>query len=266
MRNTLVITKGHPFDRAAYFGMLDQVFARGDLGEYTHVEHPAALAVFAQQELCAFDAILFYDMPGINFAQPSAGNQPPTYLEPPESFKQRLWAATERGIGLVFTHHAIAGWPAWEAYGELIGGRFCYTPAILRGASVPDSGYRHSITHEVSVVAEHPVTQGVPKRFTMTDELYLYQVFDDQVQPLLRSSYEFIDRNFYSATRAVVDGEMFSNAGWSHSPGSDLVGWTRQHNASRVVYLQGGDDPQAYANEHYQTLLGNALGWAAAVD
>lgn len=271
MRNTLVITKGHPFDKAAYFGLLDRVFTRPGLGEYTHVEHPAAAAVFAQEALDAFDVILFYDMPGIEFVESSARGVGsartvrgrPRYLEPTVRFKQRLLAATQRGIGLVFTHHAIAGWPAWEAYAELIGGRFCYTPQTLRGRRVADSGYRHAVTHEVSVVAEHPVTAGLPAQFTMTDELYLYEVFEEQVQPLLRSSHDFVDTNFYSAARAVVDGEMFSNRDWSHAPGSDLVGWTRQHNASRIVYLQGGDDVQAYDNAHYQTLLGNAIHWAA---
>lgn len=257
MRNTLVITKGHPFDKAAYFGLLDRVFARSELGDYTHVEQPAAQAVFAEEDLRGFDAILFYDMPGIEFEKGSA-----TLTSPSERFKARLLAATERGIGLVFTHHAIAGWPAWDAYAELIGGRFCYTAQRLRGASVADSGYRHKVTHELSVQGVHPVTQGIPSKFEMTDELYLYEVFEDSVEPLLRSSHDFTQNNFYSA-QAAIAGDMFSNAGWAHEPGSNLVGWTRQHNASRVVYLQGGDDAQAYANPHYETLLGNALTWVA---
>lgn len=255
--NTLVITKGHPFEREAFFTMLEQVFADHELGEITHVEHPAAPAAFAPDTLEAFDTVVFYDMPGIAFG---AGG--PLYDAPPEAFKTNLRRATERGVGLVFLHHAIAGWPAWDDYAELIGGRFCYTPQTVRGVAVPDSGYRHTVEHTVDVVAEHPVTAGVEPSFLMVDELYLSQVFEDSVTPLLRSRHSFVAENFYSATKAVVDGEMFSNDGWSHADGSNLVAWTRTHNASRVVYLQGGDDAHAWGNANYQRLLGNAVRWA----
>lgn len=241
--------------------MLDRVFSERLLGEITHVEHPAAPAVFAPETLAAFDTVVFYDMPGILFA--GAGDQAgPSYAPPPRAFRDNLMRATERGIGLVFLHHAIAGWPAWEDYAELIGGRFCYTPQEVRGVPVSDSGYRHEVVHEVEVVAQHPVTAGVPPVFSMVDELYLSQVFEDSVQPLLRSKHAFTRDGFFSAAKAVVDGEMFSNKGWQHPDGSNLVGWTREHNASRIVYLQGGDDAQAWNNTNYQTLLGNAIHWA----
>lgn len=259
MPNTLVVTKGHPFEREPFFTMLEQVFNDHELGELTHVEHPAAPAVFAPETLAAFDCVLCYDMPGIDFG---AGG--PDYPEPPQAFKDNLAAATRRGIGFVFLHHAIAGWPAWEPYAELMGGRFCYTPQLLRGHTVPDSGYRHKVRHEVEVVAEHPVTAGVEPRFEMVDELYLAEVFTDSVTPLLRSSHEFVAENFYSAAKVVIEGEMYSNEGWAHEPGSNLVGWTRQEQSSRIVYLQGGDDPEAYANKNYQRLIGNAVRWAAA--
>jgi hypothetical protein len=32
-------------------------------------------------------------------------------------------------------------------------------------------------------------------------------------------------------------------------------------NASRLVYLQCGDDPVAYANPYYRQLIGNAVRW-----
>lgn len=257
MPNILVVTKGHPFEREAFFATLERVFAAHELGELTHVEHPAAPAAFDPETLEQFDCVLCYDMPGIQFE--SGG---PVYTAPSEAFKRNLQRATEAGIGFVFLHHAIAGWPAWEPYAELMGGRFCYTPQTLRGAAVQDSGYRHEVQHTISVVADHPVTEGVDTEFTMTDELYLYEVFEDGLTPLLRSKHAFIADNFYSAAKVVVEGEMFSNEGWAHAPASNLVGWTREQEASRIVYLQGGDDPQAYANSNYQRLLGNAIRWA----
>ena len=113
-------------------------------------------------------------------------------------------------------------------------------------------------------MAEHPITADVPASFSMTDELYLCEVFEDEVTPLLRSDYAFERDNFYSAARVVRDGRMFDNDGWRHGRGSDLVGWTRDEGRSRIVYLQGGDDPQAYANPHYQRLIANAIDWVAS--
>ena len=93
----------------------------------------------------------------------------------------------------------------------------------------------------------------------MTDELYLFEVFEDEVEPLLTSNYSFDEAHFYSATQAVKDKKMFSNDGWRHDPGSNLVGWTKQVAESRLVYLQGGDDPVAYASPEYQRLIQNAV-------
>lgn len=258
MPNTLVVTKGHPFEREPFFAMLERVFSDHALGEITHVEHPAAPATFEPDTLACFDCVVFYDMPGITF---KTGG--PDYFAPPAGFKNNLMAATERGVGLVFLHHAIAGWPVWPEYAELIGGRFCYTPQTVRGTAVADSGYRHNVEHDVDVVSDHPVTQGIDASFSMRDELYLSEVFEDSVTPLLRSSADFVQENFYSARQAVVDGEMYSNAGWTHPPGSNLVGWARTHNRSRIVYLQGGDDAQAWNNANYQRLLGNAVRWVS---
>jgi type 1 glutamine amidotransferase len=54
---------------------------------------------------------------------------------------------------------------------------------------------------------------------------------------------------------------MFDNTDWEHPPGSNLIGWTREVGKTRVVYLQCGDDPTAYASEHFRRLLSNAIRW-----
>ena len=171
---------------------------------------------------------------------------------------------------MVFLHHAIAGWPlsahsprAWPEYGEIIGGRFFYAPAECRGKAVLDSGYRHDITHTVSVAdTAHPIVAGVDTRFSLTDELYLYEVFEEDVHPLLSSDYTFDREHFYSAHHAVT-GNMFCNDNWPHPVGSSLIGWTKEHDQSRIVYLQPGDGPATYASNEYRRLLENAIRWAA---
>lgn len=252
--NILLVTKGHPFERDAFFGLFDQLDVN-----WTHVEQPAA-RVFASIDLAAdYDALVMYDMPGLQF-----GPDGPVFEEPTEAYKSSLMDLLDAGKGLVFMHHAIAGWPAWEEYAEIIGGRFLYQPADLRGKAKPDSGYRHKAIHNIEVMAEHPITQGLPATFEMTDELYLSEVFEDSVEPLLRSDYTFSRDNFYSASKAVSEGKMFDNEGWEHDAGSNLVGWVKRYRNSPIAYIQGGDDPEAYASPHYQQLLKNAIDWAAS--
>ena len=255
MKEILLVTKGHPFEPAPFFAMFDAMPGVN----VTHVEQPAAQALFNVRQACNYDAYVLYDMPGIGFRQ----GEPPLFPAPDEDYKQGFLALLEAGHGFVFLHHAIAGWPAWAEYAHIIGGRFLYLPATLRGKPRQDSGYRHQVRHNVQLAAEHPVTAGLPPSFPMTDELYLYEVFEDQVTPLLRSDYTFTRDNFYSAARVVRDGKMFDNDGWAHEDGSNLVGWTRRQGNSRIVYLQGGDDPAAYTNEQYRRLIANAIDWTS---
>ena len=255
-KEVLLVTKGHPFERAPFFEIFDAMPGV----DWTHVEQPAAQALFNLRQARGYDAYVLYDMPGIRFRQGAA----PEFIEPDEGYKQDFLALLEAGHGFVFLHHAIAGWPAWEEYAGIIGGRFLYMPGELRGRARQDSGYRHQVSHNVRVVAQHPVAAGLPPAFPMTDELYLYEVFENEVTPLLRSDYSFTSGNFYSAARVVRDGRMFDNEGWPHEEGSNLVGWAKHYGRSRIVYLQGGDDPAAYANGHYRQLIANAIDWVAA--
>jgi uncharacterized protein len=254
-REVLLITKGHPFEREPFFAVFDDMPGVG----WTHVEQPAAQALFDVRHAARYDAFVLYDMPGIRFH----GHEGADFLEPDPDFQRGLLELLDAGKGMVFLHHAIAGWPAWDTYAEIVGGRFLYLPGTLRGKARQDSGYRHGVTHEVRVVQAHPVTEGVPERFSITDELYLYEVFEDDVEPLLESDFAFEAGNFYSAARVVQERKMFSNEGWTHPPGSRLIGWAKTYGASRIVYLQCGDDPVAYANPNFRRLLRNAIGWVS---
>jgi hypothetical protein len=152
----------------------------------------------------------------------------------------------------------------WPEYGEIIGGRFFYMPASLRGEPVLDSGYRHDVKHTVQVVdSTHPISVDIDATFSLTDELYLCEVFEDSVTPLLRSDYPFERAQFYSAHHAVT-GKMFCNDDWPHPDGSNVIGWTKRYSNSHIAYLQPGDGPETFASETYRRLLENAIRWAAA--
>jgi hypothetical protein len=249
----LLITKGHPFDRAAFFELFDALDV-----DWTHVEQPAARVFFDVSLAKDYDAFVLYDMPGLQF-----GADGPVFENPDDAYKQGFLNLLNNGKGMLFMHHALAGWPAWPEYAEIIGGRFLYLPGSLRNRHCQDSGYRHEVTHTISVVSDHPITNDLPSKFQMTDELYLAEIFEKSVTPLLESDYSFVQDNFYSAAKAVNEGKMFDNENWLHSPGSNLVGWTKTYGRSPIAYIQGGDDPIAYGNTDYRKLLGNAIRWVA---
>lgn len=254
--NVLVAAKGHPYLRDPFMAMFDEM----EGVSASLVEQPAAMRLMNSGGMKGFDVLVLYDMPGLDFR----AEHPPALAGPDEVLKRGFLDLLNSGIGVVALHHAIAGWPAWEEYAEILGGRFLYKPGSLRGVKRPDSGYRHDVTHEITCAAPgHPVLDGVPERFTLTDELYLYEVFEDRVTPLLRSGHSFTRDNFYSASLAV-SGQMFSNQGWSHEDGSNLVGWVKRARNAPLVYLQPGDGPPTYEDANYRRLIANAIQWVAS--
>ena len=254
-RNALVVTKGHPFERDPFHAIFES-FA--DIAS-SAVEQPAASVFFDVEAARDIDAFVLYDMPGVEFRP---GELPALHAPSPD-VRERFLALLEEGQGFVFLHHAIAGWPAWDEYAEIIGGRFLYRPGDLRGRPHPDSGYRLDVKHTVTVVdPAHPVVAGLPASFEMEDELYLCPVFESDVVPLLRSNASFDQAEFSSAAEAVR-GRMFSSEGWGPETGSNLVGWVKHYGRSPIVYLAGGDGPSSYSDVNFRRLIENAIRWVA---
>lgn len=251
----LVVTKGHPFERDPFFEIFDAMPAIG----WSAVEQPAAQVFFAPEHAHHYDAYVLYDMPGIEF---TGGG--PKFHDPPAQYVADFGRLLERGHGFVFLHHAIAGWPTWPEYADIIGGRFLYAPGVFRGNSYPASGYRHAVKHRLRCVAEgHPLTEGLDAGFEIEDELYLCPIDESRLTALFRSDHDFADTGFYSADLAV-HGQMFSREGWSHPPGSDLIAWTHRYRNSPIVYIACGDGPDAYRNPGFRRLIENAIRYVAS--
>lgn len=250
----LVVTKGHPFEREPFFETLDAL-QHPDANttiNWTHVEHPAAEAVLTPEGAAAFDLILFYDMPGVTF---TGSNPPFAVYDPSERFKENFLKLLDAGMPMIFMHHAIASWPTWPEFAEVIGGRFHFLPGELRGRHYPGSGYRFRVDQTISVVdLSHPIVEGIGESFPYRDEVYMYPVLEKDVTPLLRSDFSFKPENFR------YGGIDFKD----HPEGSNLVGWTKKARNSSIAYLQFGHDSVAYANPYYRLLLANAVKWAAA--
>ena len=247
----LLTTKGHPFEKGPFFQLFDSLEGI----DYTHIEHPAAQLILNPLGTNDYSVLVFYDMPGINFE----GDKPGQEIPPSEEFKKGFNKLVELGKPMLFLHHSIASWPNWDKYGEIIGGRFLYRSKEIRGKIKPDSGYRHEVKYTAKVIKEHPITKGLSE-FPMCDELYLAEVFEDSITPLVESDYGFTHENFYSATQAI-EGKMYNNKNWLHDNGSPCIAWIKNYQNSPIVYLQMGDSPDTYENSSYRLLVKNSLTW-----
>lgn len=252
----LVLSGGHPYEAEPFEEL---VHSLGDW-DVTHLVHPDAEEKVAAGAADDADALLFYDMGGYAFSDGEVRTRPPS-----QRFREAIERRFASGRGAVAMHHALAGWAEWPQWHEWLGGRFLYQPGEVRGQPKLDSGYRHDVDYLAEVVApDHPVLDGVPDKFRLSDELYLAEVFEEDVIPLIRARHEFARDNFYSAAQAVA-GRMFSNDGWDHPPGSDLVAWQSRTCPAPLVYLQFGDGPETYAHAEVRKLLANALTFTAPV-
>ncbi|MGA0877893.1 MAG: ThuA domain-containing protein [Ilumatobacteraceae bacterium] len=245
-----VVTGGHPFEAEAFFEIFDSL---EDI-EWSGVRTPSV----------GSDVIVFYDMPGLRFT----GTEPPVEFSHPSDEVLEVFDRLRRtGTGMVFMHHAVASWPTWEGFAEMVGARFHYQPGALRGIHYPDSGYLFDVRHTVHVLdPHHPICAGLPPTFEITDELYCFPVLEDSVEPLLRTGFPVDDASHFHSADLAIRGRRNANEGWSHPPGSDLLGWVKKAGNSPLAYLQFGDGPVTYADPNFRLVLANAIRWAASAE
>ena len=104
------------------------------------------------------------------------------------------------------------------------------------------------------------MTTGLEEGFELTDQLYMGEVFEETLTPLMRSDYAFDASGFYSIG-ASMEGRPDSNEGWDRPPGNNLIVWTRQERSSPIVYIQCGDGPSAYESDGFRRLVRNSAEW-----
>jgi hypothetical protein len=253
-RSLLVLSGGHPYEE----GPFAELLAALGSWDITHLVHPEGGEADAADAIKAADALLFYDMAGYTFADGTVTMRPPS-----EAYRGAITARFEAGKGAVALHHALAGWAEWPEWHEWLGGGFLYQPGAWQGEPMPDSGYRHDVAYEAQIIADHPVTRGLPESFPVTDELYLCPIDESAVIPLARAEgFAFTRDNFYSAANAVA-GAMFSRERWDHPPGSNLIAWQSRVCPAPLIYLQCGDGPATYTNPHVRRMLSNALDYTS---
>ena len=250
----LFITKYHNFDRENLFATLDTF----ENITWTHVEHPAAQNFYDPDLAAPYDVLLFYDaFAGRTFERQSDGAIANQENLPSAKVKRDFERLLKNGDkGLVFFHHAVASWAhTWPEYREVIGATADWGKPLknIRGKDYAASGALPNVEQRITVVNKnHPITAGV-EDFDITDEAYLFPVFEDSVTPLLRTSFNPVDTAF--PLRPLTKG---------HPPGSNLTGWVKTAERTPVAYIQHGHDNKAWANPSFRKLLSNAINWAAS--
>jgi type 1 glutamine amidotransferase len=145
--------------------------------------------------------------------------------------KERFIQLTKKGIGLVVLHHALVSYQHWPDYERIIGGR--YPEEDGKGGVVTEKvGYQHDVDYTVKIAAkDHPITSGLTD-FPIKDEIYWGFRTGSDITPLITTDYP--------------------------KSGKPL-GWTRNEANSRIVYLQLGHGPEAFACIEYRILLAQSI-------
>lgn len=254
----LVLTGGHRVDLDALLGMVGALSAeRG--WRWAHAVQPTA-----QDWLHSgtpWDVLLCHDLPGLHLRR----GEPPTPVGPSPEVADALTALLADGIGVVATHHALAGWPAWDGWADALGGRFLYAPGLLHGRPWPSSGTRITSYTARAVAPDHPVCAGVGE-LALTDELYCCPVLEDDVVPLVRHDADVDPARYVSTYEHVLHGEAAAPDCSGHPSASGLVAWATSAGPSPVVYVQPGDSAATFAVPGYRRLVGNAVDWVASDD
>ncbi|HYH56622.1 MAG TPA: ThuA domain-containing protein [Anseongella sp.] len=153
-----------------------------------------------------------------------SNNQP---MEDPQ-LRQAIFDFVASGKGLVLAHAATwYNWADWPEYNkELVGGG--------------SRGHDRYGKFEVSIAGKHPITRKVEKQFSLEDELY------------------------HIETDAEGPGMKILATG--KAGGSDKVYpvlWITPHPKARIVGFTLGHDAKSHDLPAYQTILRNAVKWAA---
>jgi type 1 glutamine amidotransferase len=251
---------GHPFDREALSEMIAET--PGTVGRL--VEWPEAGELFTHDGvdllLRECDVLALYDLPGITFRKGDS----PVFTEPGIEVIAAWQKIVEVGLPILGMHHAIASWPSWGFFAELLKGRFHYAPASLRGVEWPDSGWANPVEQIFTVVApQHPVCAGLPASFPLTDETYLCPIFDGEITPLIVTDAPRDAEHHASAYATVRKADQ---GDWTHADMPNTVAWTHNVANSTVVYLQPGDGPGAFRNSVYRQLISNSIHWLASMN
>lgn len=209
--SVLVVTGGHAYTPGFY-----TLFEGYDDLKWERGMHAKAAEAYGKDMAKKYNVVVLYDMP----------------KEATDQQRQNLMGFVNAGKGVVMLHHAIASFPTWPEYTELVGGKYFEKPEGQHRASE----YAHDQDMTIRVAdAKHPVTRGVAD-FDIRDEGYKYMWVSPGAHLLLTTEHPKADR---------------------------AIAWISPFQRTRVVTILLGHGEEAYANPSYRRLVINAIRWAA---
>jgi type 1 glutamine amidotransferase len=151
-----------------------------------------------------------------------------------ENFRTLL---KDKGVGLVALHHAEGAFQGWDEYRKIVGAKYPLKAHEIDGVAFKQGTYKHDVDLTAQIAdRHHPITLGMDD-FKIHDETYKGLWFAKDNRVLLTTDHETSDRT---------------------------IGWTRpDYGKARVVFLQGGHDGKAYANENFRALIVRSIRWSA---
>ncbi|MCF0061204.1 ThuA domain-containing protein [Dyadobacter chenwenxiniae] len=146
-----------------------------------------------------------------------------------DATRKAIFAFVDAGKGLVLAHPAL--WYNWKDWPE-------YNQKLVGGGS---KGHDKYGPFDVTITnKKHPVTKNVPETFHLDDELY-YQIPDESGSPI----------EVLATAKAAGSDKIF--------PSIFIVKYPK----GRVVGIALGHDAASHTIAPYQTILRNAVQWAA---
>jgi type 1 glutamine amidotransferase len=146
-----------------------------------------------------------------------------------EKVHKAIFDFVNAGKGLVLVHPGLwYNWRNWPEYNrQLVGG----------GARSHD---RYGSFKVQVVKKDHPIMKGVEETFSLKDELYHFQKDANgaSINVLLEAIQPNTDKRFPNV-------------------------WTTETSKGRIACIALGHDGEAHNNPNYQTILRNAVQWAA---
>jgi uncharacterized protein len=208
--NVMVVAGGHSYDTLEFVEM----FSSFSEFRIDTVMQPKANRLIGSNAVDDYDVIVFYDM----------------WNDTDSTEKAGYFRLLDRGIGMVFLHHSLAGNQQWDEFSRIIGGKYHTHRSNVDSSRY--STFRHDIEIRMKIPRrDHPVTRNM-EDFTILDEGYGNIEVKDDVMVILEAD---------------------------HAECSEYAGWVNTYGNSRIVYLMPGHDKHAYANENYRTLLKNSI-------
>jgi len=211
--NLLIVIGGKAVD-SSFYRIFD---GKSDL-TYSVVAKPEAFNLFGSDSLLNYDVILFYD----------------TYQEISPAETKSFLSIFDKGIGVIFLHHAIVAHQDWNEFIKITGAKYHYKPYSFNGLKYGPSTYKHDQDFEVIIIEQtHPITNGI-ENFSVHDEIYINIEYENGNDNLL---------------------------GTNNSESAKYLGWTRKYRNSKVITLLLGDDRFVYENENFRKLIFNSIDW-----